>query len=327
MTAVMLENRYNFKNLKVFVTGAEGFIGSHLTEVLVKHGARVTALVLYNSFGTCGWLDEIDKEIREEIQIEHGDVRDRKQIHSLVEGKDLIFHLAAQISVAVSVREPQFDADVNVGGALNILEGVRTITGKNVRMVYVTSGGTVYGDPEKIPVDESVTPSPLSPYGASKLAVETYLPIYQRLSDFSYSIIRLGNVYGPRQDPHGEAGVVAIFANAMLEGRSVRIFGDGKDQRDYVFIMDVIEAILRASQNQRPGPFNIGTGIGTSTNRIFEIIAHHCDYKKPPIYAPPRPGDISRISLDYGRAREELSWSPMTRLEEGLKATVAWFGR
>ncbi len=240
---------------------------------------------------------------------------------------DLIFHLAAQISVAVSVREPQFDADVNVGGALNILEGVRTITGKNVRMVYVTSGGTVYGDPEKIPVDESIKPLPLSPYGASKLAVETYLPIYERLSDFSYSIIRLGNVYGPRQDPHGEAGVVAIFANAMLEGRSVRIFGDGKDQRDYVFVKDVIDAILKASQTQRSGPFNIGTGIGTSTNRIFEILADHCDYKNPPIYVPPRPGDISRISLDYGRASEELSWSPMTRLEEGLKATVAWFAR
>ena len=239
---------------------------------------------------------------------------------------DLIFHLAAQISVAVSVREPQFDADVNVGGALNILEGARTTTGKNVRMVYVTSGGTVYGDPEKIPVDESIKPRPLSPYGASKLAVETYLPIYERLSDFSYSIIRLGNVYGPRQDPHGEAGVVAIFANAMLEGRSVRIFGDGKDQRDYVFIMDVIEAILRASQNQRPGPFNIGTGIGTSTNRIFEILAHHCDYKKLPIYVPPRAGDIGRISLDYDKAHKELSWSPMTRLEEGLKATVASFG-
>ena len=256
------------------------------------------------------------------------DIRDPQVRQVVAEiNPDLIFHLAGQISVAVSASEPQFDADVNVGGALNILEAVRTITGKHVKVVYITSGGTVYGDPEKIPVDESVTPRPLSPYGASKLAVETYLPIYERLCGLNYSIIRLGNVYGPRQDPHGEAGVVAIFAKAMLEGRSVNIFGDGKDERDYVFVTDVIDAILKAYQTQCSGPFNIGTGIGTNTNTIFEILAHHCDYKKLPIYVPPRPGDISRISLNYGKAKEEFSWCPMTSLEQGLKATVEWFGR
>jgi len=300
------------------VTGAAGFIGSHLVDRLLLNGYRVAGIDDLSS----GDLSRLPTS----FDLREMDIRDPGARHVISEiNPDLIFHLAAQISVAVSAREPQFDADVNVGGTLNILEGMRNITDKHVKLVYITSGGTVYGDPEKIPVDESTTPRPLSPYGASKLAVETYLPIYEKLCDFSYSIIRLGNVYGPRQDPHGEAGVVAIFANAMLEGRSVRIFGDGNDQRDYVFVMDVIDAILRASQNQYPGPFNIGTGIGTSTNRIFEILSQHCDYRKLPIYVPPRAGDIGRISLDYGKAREELSWSPVTRLEEGLKATVASF--
>lgn len=302
------------------VTGAAGFIGSHLVDRLLLDGHSVTGIDDLSSGNLCRLPADFDLR---EIDIRDPDT---KNVISEV-NPDLIFHLAAQISVAVSAREPQFDADVNVGGALNILEAVRTIPGKNVKVLYVTSGGTVYGEPEKIPVDESITPRPLSPYGASKLAVETYLPIYERLCALSYSIIRLGNVYGPRQDPHGEAGVVAIFANAMLEGRSVNIFGDGKDERDYVFVADVVDAILKASRSEHSGPFNIGTGIGTNTNAIFEILAHHCNYKKLPIHVPPRPGDISRISLDYGKAKKELSWCPRTSLEQGLKTTVEWFGR
>ena len=302
------------------VTGAAGFIGSHLVERLLLDGHSVTGIDDLSS----GNLSRLPSD----FDLREMDIRDPEAQHVISEiNPDLVFHLAAQISVAVSAREPRFDADVNVGGALNILEAVRTITGKHVKVVYITSGGTVYGDPEKIPVDESVIPRPLSPYGASKLAVETYLPIYERLCALSYSIIRLGNVYGPRQDPHGEAGVVAIFVRAMLDGRPVNIFGDGKDERDYVFVTDVIDAILKASQTQYCGPFNIGTGIGTNTNTLFEILAHYCDYKKLPIYAPPRPGDINRISLDYGKAKEELNWFPKTSLKQGLKATVEWFGQ
>ena len=255
------------------------------------------------------------------------DIRDPQVRHVVAEiNPDLIFHLAAQISVAVSAREPQFDAEVNIGGALNIFEGARAISGKNVKLIYVTSGGTVYGDPELIPVSESVAAAPLSPYGASKLAVETYLPIYQKLCGINYSIMRLANVYGPRQNPHGEAGVVAIFAKAMLEGRSLKIFGDGKDERDYVFVGDVVDAIFKASDTGRLGPFNVGTGIGTSTNQIFTILARHCGYTKLPVHTPPRPGDINRISLDSTRAADELGWIPKMLLEEGLKTTVEWFG-
>ena len=301
------------------VTGAAGFVGSHLVDRLLAEGHNVTGIDDLSS----GDL----KNLPRGCDLYKMDIRDPQVKQVVCEiNPDLIFHLAAQISVAVSAREPQFDAEVNIGGALNLFEAARAISGKDAKLIYVTSGGTAYGDPELIPVSESVPVRPLSPYGASKLAVETYLPIYRKLCGLSYSIIRLANVYGPRQNPHGEAGVVAIFAKAMLEGRSLKIFGDGKDQRDYVFIGDVIDAIFKASESERSGPFNVGTGIGTSTDQIFTILASHCGYTKLPVNAPPRPGDISRISLDSSRAAEELGWISKMPLEEGLKITVEWFG-
>jgi UDP-glucose 4-epimerase len=238
---------------------------------------------------------------------------------------DIVFHLAAQISVSISAREPQLDADVNVGGALNLLEGIRALDDKSIKVVYITSGGTAYGDPEIVPADESTPIRPLSPYGASKYAVEMYLPIYEQLSGLEYSIIRLANVYGPRQDPHGEAGVVAIFAKAMLAGKSLTIFGDGNDQRDYVFVGDVVEAITRAGNGSLQGPFNIGTGVGTSTNRIFELVAKYCRHDEAAVHGPPRPGDINRISLDSSKAKRELGWSAQVDIEDGFKSTVEWF--
>lgn len=300
------------------VTGAAGFIGSHLVDRLLAEDHKVIGIDDLSS----GKLDNLPRD----FDLRKMDIRDPQVKQVVAEiNPDLIFHLAAQISVAVSVREPQFDADVNIGGALNILEGAGTITGKRVKLIYVTSGGTVYGAPKRIPVDESFTPLPLSHYGASKLAVETYLPIYEKLFGLRYTILRLANVYGPRQDPHGEAGVVAIFTQALLEGRPPNIFGDGNDERDYVFVGDVIEAILMASEHEQSGPFNIGTGIGTSTYKIFEILARHCDFTKTPVYGSPRPGDIRRISLDIRRAREQLDWAPKMHLEDGLRNTVEWF--
>ena len=302
----------------ILVTGAAGFVGSHLVDRLLAEGHRVKGIDDLSS----GKLDNLPCG----FDLYKMDIRDSKVRQVVAEIKpDLIFHLAAQISVAASVRDPQFDADVNVGGSLNILEGARNIIGKRVKLIYVTSGGTVYGAPERVPVDESIPPLPLSPYGASKLAVETYLPIYEKLSGLSYTILRLSNVYGPRQDPHGEAGVVAIFTQAMLEGHSPNVFGDGNDERDYVFVGDVIEAIKIASESERSGPFNIGTGIGTSTNKIFEILARHCGFSNTPIHLPRRPGDIGRISLDIRRAHAQLGWLPKTLLEDGLRSTVEWF--
>jgi UDP-glucose 4-epimerase len=238
---------------------------------------------------------------------------------------DVVFHLAAQISVSVSAREPQLDADVNISGALNLFEAIRAVGDKSVKVVYVTSGGTAYGDPEIIPADELTPVRPLSPYGASKLAVETYLPIYENLCDLKYSIIRLANVYGPRQDPHGEAGVVAIFAKAMLAGNPLTVFGAGNDERDYVYVQDVVDAIARAAERSLTGPFNVGTGIGTSTNRIFEMVARHCGHTDPALHGPDRAGDINRISLDPSKAKRELGWVPKVSLEDGLKTTAEWF--
>jgi UDP-glucose 4-epimerase len=300
------------------VTGAAGFIGSHLVDRLITDGFEVTGIDDLSSGkieNLPAGFDLREMDIRSpEVQQVVADVR-----------PDFVFHLAAQISVSISAREPQLDADVNVGGALNLLEGIRAVEGKSTKVIYITSGGTAYGDPEIVPADENTPIRPLSPYGASKYAVETYLPIYQKLCGLEYSIIRLANIYGPRQDPHGEAGVVAIFAKAMLAGKPLTIFGDGKDERDYVFVGDVVDAIVRAGNGSLQGPFNVGTGVGTSTNRIFELVSKFCGHATPAVHGPPRPGDINRISLDSSRAGRELAWSAQVDIEDGFKTTIEWF--
>ncbi|MDG0866410.1 NAD-dependent epimerase/dehydratase family protein [Candidatus Lucifugimonas marina] len=300
------------------VTGAAGFIGSHLVDRLIADGIEVTGIDDLSS----GRLANLP----EGFDLREMDIRSPKVRDVVVEIRpDIVFHLAAQISVSISAREPQLDADVNVGGALNLLEGVRALGDKTVKLVYITSGGTAYGDPEIVPADESTLIRPLSPYGVSKFAVELYLPVYEQLCGLEYSIIRLANIYGPRQDPHGEAGVVAIFAKAMLAGKPLTIFGDGNDERDYVFVGDVVEAIARAGNGSLQGPFNIGTGIGTSTNQIFELVAKYCGHAETAVHSAPRPGDINRISLDSSRAKRELGWSAQIDIEDGFKTTVDWF--
>jgi UDP-glucose 4-epimerase len=300
------------------VTGAAGFIGSHLVDRLITDGFEVAGIDDLSS----GKLSNLP----EGFDLREMDIRDPRVREVIAEIQpDFVFHLAAQISVSVSAREPQLDADVNVGGALNLLEGIRAVEDKTIKMVYITSGGTAYGDPAIVPADENTPIRPLSPYGASKYAVEMYLPIYEKLCGLEYSIIRLANIYGPRQDPHGEAGVVAIFAKAMLAGKSLTIFGDGNDERDYVFVADVVDAIVRAGKGSLQGPFNVGTGVGTSTNRIFELVSKFCGHTTPAVHGPPRPGDINRISLDSSKAERELGWSAKVDIEVGFKTTVEWF--
>ena len=300
------------------VTGAAGFIGSHLVDRLIADGYSVTGIDDLSS----GTLDNLPSG----FDLRKMDIRD-PDVQSVVAElrPDIVFHLAAQISVSISAREPKLDADVNIGGALNLLEGIRTVDGKTAKLVYITSGGTAYGDPDMVPADESTPVRPLSPYGASKLAVETYLPIYEKLCGLNYSIIRLANVYGPRQDPHGEAGVVAIFAKAMLARKPLTIFGDGNDERDYIYVQDVVDAIARAAEGTLPGPFNVGTGIGTITNRIFELVAENCGHSEAANHGPDRLGDVNRISLDPSKAKRELGWESQVSLEDGLKTTVDWF--
>jgi UDP-glucose 4-epimerase len=312
--------RFSIGSNIALVTGAAGFIGSHLVDRLIADGFSVTGIDNLSS----GKLENLP----DGFDLRQMDIRDAAVREVIADIQpDIVFHLAAQISVSVSAREPQLDADVNVGGALNLLEALRALDGDSstTQVVYVTSGGTAYGDPEIVPADESTPIRPLSPYGASKYAVEMYLPIYERLMGLEYSIVRLANVYGPRQDPHGEAGVVAIFAKAMLAGKPLTIFGDGNDQRDYVYVGDVVDAIVRASNGSQQGPFNVGTGIGTSTNRVFELVAQYCGHTEDAVHGAPRAGDINRISLDSSKAKRELGWSVETDIESGLERTVEWF--
>ncbi|MDP6666629.1 MAG: GDP-mannose 4,6-dehydratase [Dehalococcoidia bacterium] len=300
------------------VTGAAGFIGSHLVDRLIADGYAVVGIDDLSS----GKLENLPSG----FDLRKMDIRDAVMQGVIGEVRpDVVFSLAAQMSVSVSAKEPVLDADVNVGGSLNILEGIRKVGDSSTMFIHFSSGGMVYGEPTDLPAGESTPVRPLSPYGASKLAVETYLPVYERLCGLKHSTIRPGNVYGPRQDPHGEAGVVAIFARAMLTGNPLTIFGDGNDVRDYVYVADVVDAVCRAADSGRPGPFNVATGVGTSPNQLFEWIAGFCDYTEPAVYGPPRPGDVNRIFLDAGKATAELGWTPRVSLEDGLKATVDWF--
>ncbi|MDA0597645.1 MAG: GDP-mannose 4,6-dehydratase, partial [Chloroflexi bacterium] len=264
-------------------TGAAGFIGSHICDRLLADGYNVVGIDDLSS----GKLSNLPAG----FDLRQMDLRDSSVRDVVAEIRpDVVLHLAAQMSVAVSARKPLLDAEINVVGTLNLLEGIRALEDKTVKFVHFSSGGTVYGEPTSLPASETTPVRPLSPYAASKLAVEMYLPIYQRFCGLEHSVIRLGNVYGPRQDPHGEAGVVAIFAQAMLGKKPLKIFGTGADERDYVYVDDVVEAVMKVAESSLPGPFNIATGIGTNPNRIFEMIAELCDYEEEAVHVAPRDG-------------------------------------
>lgn len=238
----------------------------------------------------------------------------------------VVYHLAAQISVAASTREPLLDARTNILGTLNLLMALSELPNPDiVRFVHFSSGGTVYGEPDNLPAREDYPLAPLAPYAASKSAIELYLPVFEKLHGIACSTVRLGNVYGPRQDPHGEAGVIAIFTRAMLDNEPMRIFGDGNDERDYVYVDDVVDSLISVGFGDVTGTFNIAGGEGTSPNILFEKLAELCEYEQPAVYVPRRPGDIHKIYLDISKAKRELGWEPKVSLEEGLKRSVDWF--
>ncbi len=236
---------------------------------------------------------------------------------------EVVFHTAAQMSVSVSARDPMLDAEVNVMGTLNLLDAMRSSGGG--KMVFASTGGAMYGAASDLPTPETSPSRPGSPYGASKLAVENYLPVYRELYGIDFSILRPANVYGPRQNPHGEAGVVAIFTKSMLTGGAVRIFGDGEDTRDYVYVDDVVRAMLLAGERGGTGPYNVGTGRETSVNELAGRLSRLTGYACDPVHAPARPGDLRRASLACDRAKKELGWSSRTSLDAGLSLTAEWF--
>jgi len=314
---------------KVLVTGGAGFIGSHVVDGYLKDGWQVVVV---------DGLSRGKKEnLNEEARFYEMDINDKKIAEVFAQEKfDLINHHAAQIEVRVSVKKPLVDARVNIMGTLNLLENC--IKYKVNNFIFISSGGAVYGEPEEIPVDEYYPKNPLSPYAVAKHTIEHYLYYYRETFNLNYLTLRYGNVYGPRQDPYGEAGVISIFTEKMLRKHRPTIFGDGEQLRDYVYVDEVVDINLLASQkieslNKRrinsPDDlsYNAGTGKGASVNFLYKALAEIMNFQEEPIYGSERKGDIKKIYLDTEKANKELGWQSHLTLKEGLEKTVSWFER
>jgi UDP-glucose 4-epimerase len=307
----------------VLVTGGAGFIGSHLADRLLAEGMRVISVDDLTT-GRIANLSEA-RGYGKEFTFFNMDVR-AEGLHALFERHrpEIVFHLAAQSGVRPSLDEPAKDASINIMGTLNLLDcAVRSGVKK---VVYAASGGTIYGEPKRIPVKESAAQGshPASPYGISKKVAVDYLSFYQRYRGLDYTALALGNVYGPRQDPYGEAGVIAIFAAKMLAGEACTIFGDGNQTRDYVFIDDVVHGFVRAIERGSGKLVNIGTGLETSVNGLYKLLAETIGYTGEPGTGPLPPGELRRIALDISLAPSAIGWKPWTHLEDGLGETVAY---
>jgi len=296
--------------MRAIVTGGAGFIGSHVVEALLARGDEVHV------------LDDLSKGKRENVPagavLHVADIRDPDAVFDAVR-PEAVLHLAAQADVRVSVERPAFDAEVNVLGTVRVLEAARR---HGAQVVFASTGGAIYGECDG-PAPEDAPRLPLAPYGASKLCGEEYLATYNRLYGTRHVSLRLGNVYGPRQEPHGEAGVVAIFMGLLHEGGTPRIFGDGSQTRDYVFVGDVARAVL-AALGQDGGVFNVGTGIETSVLELYAAIQAASGIEREPEHAPPRLGELQRSVLDVSLAARVLGWRPETSLADGLAETWRW---
>ena len=309
--------------MRTMVTGGAGFIGSALVDRLLAEGHEVD-VVDDLSRGSLVHLADARATGGRALTIHQLDVRLQEATELIARRRpSVIFHLAAQIDVRVSVADPVLDAEVNIVGSLRVLEGARA-AGTD-RVVVAASGGTLYGepDPADLPVRESHPHRPLSPYGVSKKAVVDYLVAYRELHALEFCALALGNVYGPRQDPHGEAGVVAIFADALAAGRPVTVFGDGEQTRDYVFVDDVVDALARAATKGGGLVCNVATGKETSVNELLRTMAETAGVEPEVRHAPARAGELRRSALDPTRAAIHLGWRPWTTLLEGTAAVVA----
>ncbi len=307
--------------MKALVTGGAGFIGSNLVDALLARGDEVTVV---DDLST-GRRSNLDAALAAGARLERIDVRDAAALSALASevGPATVFHLAAQIDVRKSLEDPAFDAAVNVGGTANVLDAARA-AGSD-RVVFVSTGGAIYGEGEGkvLPLDESAPIEPFSAYGQSKFAAEGYLALYERLYGLSSMSLRLGNVYGPRQDPLGEAGVIAIFCGLLAGGGRPTVFGDGTQTRDYIYVGDVVAAALAAADSSAIGPVNIGTGIESSVLDLIAALAALAGREDfEPEFAAARAGEVQRIALAAGRAGRELGWRPGVSLEDGLRRTL-----
>ncbi len=302
--------------MKILVTGGAGFIGSHVADALLAEGHEVHI------------MDDMSGGQSENIPAQatfHQMDICSTDVHALFarEQYDVLYHLAAQMDVRKSVADPMFDAGVNVVGFLNLMEAGRQNGLKKV--VFSSTGGAIYGEPDYVPQDEAHTERPLSPYGITKLVTEKYLYFYEQSYGIQYVALRYANVYGPRQNPHGEAGVVAIFTKRMLQGGQPFINGDGLQTRDYVYVGDVVRANTAALQLTESGVFNIGTGVETDVVTLFRILNQHTNANVEEVHAEGQPGEQRRSVLSYDHAHQKLGWEPTVAIEDGLAKTVNWF--
>ena len=301
--------------MRVLVTGGAGFIGSHLVDALVARGDEVVVADDLSA-ARAGRLDP-------RVELHKVSVTDLGALAAVMKGSgtELVCHLAAQIDVRSSVDFPADDAQVNVVGTVNVLEAARRV---GARVLFASSGGALYGQDAPIPSWEDVLPLPESPYGIAKYCAECYIGLYNRLHGMSHSVLRMANVYGPRQDPAGEAGVITIFCASALASARPTIFGDGTQTRDYVYVGDVVTAFLAAADRGRPGTWNIGTGVEVSVLDLVGIIAGIAGHELSPVFAPPRPGELARSVLAVDRAAGELGWRAETPLAEGIRRVYRW---
>jgi UDP-glucose 4-epimerase len=296
--------------MRALVTGGAGFIGSNLVDGLLEAGHQVEV------------IDDLstgrEDQVAPAATLHRGDVADAAGVHAVVTGAapEVVFHLAAQIDVRRAVADPGHDAAVNVGGTIAVLEAARAAGAR--RVVLASTGGAIYGDTDVVPTPETHSPQPMAPYGVSKLCAEHYLDLYERLHGLSSVALRFANVYGPRQDPLGEGGVVAIYCGLAARGGQAIVFGDGLQTRDFVFVGDVVEALMLAADDGATGAYNVGTGVETTVTALADALG------LPREHAPERAGEVRRSCLDPGAAAAAIGWRPRTPLAEGLRRTQAW---
>jgi UDP-glucose 4-epimerase len=310
--------------MRALVTGGAGFIGSHLVDALLDRGDEVAVV---DDLST-GKRENLAGALARGGELHEVDIRDAPALRDVVAARrpDIVFHLAAQMDVRKSIEDPAWDAGINVVGTINVLEASR-LSGVR-RVVNTSTGGAIYGDVDVMPTPESVPPRPMSAYGQSKFCAEAYCGWYERLYGLSSVTLRYGNVYGPRQDPHGEAGVIAIFCGKLIAGGRPKIFGDGRQTRDYAYVGDIVAANLAAAAHpEAHGAYNVGTGVEASVLEVVAALREAAGIGEgefEPEFAAARAGELQRSSLDVTRARAELGFSAETDLVSGLRPTLEW---
>ncbi len=303
--------------MKMLVTGGAGFIGSHITDRMIELGHDV-AIVDDLSTGK-------EEYINPKAKFHNVDITETGALLKVFndENPQIVFHLAAQVNVRVSMIDPDMDARINIMGSLNVLKGaINCSAGK---FIFSSTGGAIYGDPDKLPVAESAKEIPLSPYGLAKLTVENYIKVIAGLNNLNYTILRYSNVYGPRQIVKGESGVIAVFTQRMLEGKPPVIFGDGSHTRDYVYVSDVVDANVLALETGDRRIYNIGTGVQIDVNEVYTKLEASLQSGIKPEFGDEIPGEVRHIALDYGRMNRETGWSPKYDFDSGVKATIEYY--